>query len=123
MPDHGLGDALRLRGRRAELLLQQLERDVPAVELEGHARRGHVCVCGADVVEEAGEEVGFGGDGEGVRGGQVGLHRDACGGMSPVSGWCGWLFLVLRAIEGFGGDSWYRTVVVDAHAVVEGLFS
>lgn len=45
------------------------------------------------------------------------------GGMSPVSGWCGWLFLVLRAIEGFGGDSWYRTVVVDAHAVVEGLFS
>ncbi len=34
-------------------------------------------VCGADVVEEAGEEVGLGGDGEGVRRGEVRLDRDA----------------------------------------------
>ncbi len=34
-------------------------------------------VCGADVVEEAGQEVGLGGDGEGVCGGQVRLDRDA----------------------------------------------
>lgn len=67
VPDHGLRDALRLRDRRPELVLEQVERDKPAVELEGHERAGYVFVCGADVVEEAGEEVGLRGDGEGVR--------------------------------------------------------
>ena len=69
VPDHGLGDALRLRGRCPEPVLEQVERYVSAVVLEGHERAGHVGVRGADVVEEAGEEVGFGGDGEGVRAG------------------------------------------------------
>ena len=60
-----------------EPVLEQVERHVPAVVLEGHERAGHVGVCDADVVKEA----GLGGDGEGVRAGQVGLHRDACGAL------------------------------------------
>lgn len=79
MPDNRLGHALRLLHRRPQFALQQSERQVAAVELKGHARGGEVRVRGADVVEQAGEEVGFGGDGEGARGLEVGLHGDAWG--------------------------------------------
>ena len=77
MPDDGFRDAFRLLDRRTQVRLQQVERQVAAVELEGHERRLEVLVRGADVVEEAGEEVGLVGDGEGVRGGEVGLDRFA----------------------------------------------
>ena len=59
-------------------------------------------------MQEAGEEVGFGGDGQRVCGGEVGLDRAA------------WEWLVGVVVVGVwrGGV----TVVVDAHAVVEGFF-
>lgn len=64
MSDDRLGDALRLRDGRVDPL-QEIEGEVSAVELEAEAGGGEVCVGGADVVEEAGEEVGFGGEGPG----------------------------------------------------------
>ena len=65
---------------------------------------------GADVVEEAGEEVGFVGDGESVRGAEVGLDRSA------------WMSGVAVSVGDEGEGRAGCTVVVDAHAVVECFF-
>lgn len=50
--DDGLGHGLGLRCRPAEALLDEVEREQPAVELEREARCAQVGVCCADVVEE-----------------------------------------------------------------------
>ena len=117
MPDDGFRDAFRLPDRGTQLLLQQVERQVAAVELEGHERGREVLVRGADVVEEAGEEVGLVGDGEGVRGGEVRLDRFAWKMGAIVSDRRPWSVVMLS-----GGGVGF-TVVVDAHAVVECLLS
>ena len=123
MPNDGLGATLRLRDWCVELPLEQIEREVAAVELKGHERRGDIFVCGADVVEEAGEEVGLGGDVEGMCGGEGALDRSACMRLRPTAG----LLLVGVGVGGGGedlsDDADGCTVVVDTHAVVEGFFS
>ena len=87
MSDYSFRDALCLRFGRVQVFVQQVQGEVPAVELKGHECCGYVRICCADVVEEAGEEVGFVGDGEGVCREEVGLDCSACcAGMGLVEG-------------------------------------
>ena len=68
VPYDGLGYALGLRDWRVQFLFQQVEGEVTAIEFKGHQGSGDVLFRGADVVEEAGEEVGLIGDGKRVCG-------------------------------------------------------
>ena len=72
--DDGFCDALGLRDGGVQRFGEQVEGEIAAVEFEGEEGSGEVFVCGADVVEKAGEEVSLVGDGERVRGGEVDLH-------------------------------------------------
>ena len=58
MTNDGLCDTLGL-GCWGALLFQDVQRDNPTIDVEGHEDVLGVLVDGADVVEEAGEEPGF----------------------------------------------------------------
>ena len=62
MADHGFGDGFGLGRGRAQGSEEGVGEHA-AVEFEGEEGGIQVGGCGADVVEEAGEEVGFGGEG------------------------------------------------------------
>ena len=59
MADDGFCDAFGLRDGGVERFEKEVEGEIAAVEFKGEEGGGEVSVCGADVVEEAGEEVGF----------------------------------------------------------------
>lgn len=74
VPDDRLGDTLRLLARRnspdpapvprlpgrmLHARLQDLQREKPAVELKAQARLAEVLLCGAEVMQQTGEEVGL----------------------------------------------------------------
>lgn len=58
MPDDSLGNALRL-SLRTVVLLEHVQSEVPAEELERQEGAVRMLVYGADVVEQAREEPGF----------------------------------------------------------------
>lgn len=60
MADYGFGDGFGEGGRGVVGGMEELVGEEGAVEFEGHGCGGEVFGGGADVVEEGGEEVGFG---------------------------------------------------------------
>ena len=70
MPNNCLSNALSLLFRGPEVVFQEIEREETAIEFEAEVRGMEVLVRGADVVQEAGEEVGLVAE---LPGGEVGV--------------------------------------------------
>lgn len=130
MADDGFGDGFGLRdGGSVGGFREEVEGEVAALELEAEEGRGHVVGRGADVVQEAGEEVGFAGEGPGWE--MELLDCLACNGDMGSATGAGcflagfWAVDYLAAVVlvlvsmGVGGDLY--TVVVYPHAVIECL--
>jgi hypothetical protein len=111
--DDGLGDALGLLNRRVVGLLEEVERDLTAVELKGHQRGADVLIGRANVVQETGQKVCLVGELP------FGELLDV-NGLAYVESEVNSCHMGRKSSRGHSIVV-FLTVIKDTHAVVEGL--